>query len=206
MELDAERWLGQQNCIIYDIFERAATELQDNGIRLLLGSTSPTIEEVDCDQRISIVPLRFGKSDTDEKLCLSLLATIRRGPPRYAVILNVAGRLTYRTLQTLTTEHADILSKTYLKVGLWITEGATTEPLNDLSQITQMVGSNVNFTGVYLHSDLGRRIQQGVMTLGVLYRGVLDGLSGAGNMSRLYTQLSNSLDYRTTKFQRIIRP
>jgi len=203
---DGDTWLRQQSGIIRDIFERAATELQASGIRLVAGSVSPMLEDLDYAKRISLLPLRFSSSDGEESLSLSVLATTRRGPPRYAVVLEVSGVSPFQALQRLVIEHADIWDKAYLRTGLWIGEGANVKLLNDLSQITQSTGSKLSITGVFLHSDLGLTIQQGVMTMGLLYRSILDELSGAGKMGRLYAQLNNSLDHCTSRFQRMIRP
>ena len=103
-------------------------------------------------------------------------------------------------------EYAHIYEKVYLKTGLWIGEGANATLLNHLSQITQNENSKLRITGVFLHSDLSLTIQRGVMTIGLLYRSILDELSGASKMSRLYAQLNNSLDNCTASFQRIVRP
>jgi hypothetical protein len=210
MGLDAafngETWLRQQASIIDDLFERAAVELQANGIRLLAGSAPPKPEDLESTKKITLLPLRFSISNGEESLSLSLLATTRKGPPRYAVKLEVLGVLTREALQRLAIEYADIWDKAYLKTGLWIDEGANAQPLNDLSQITRITSSRLNIAGAFLRADLGLTIQQGVMTMGLLYRSVLDELSGAGKMSRLYAQLNNCLGNRTPSFQRIIRP
>jgi hypothetical protein len=204
--LDTDRWLRQQSGVIHDVFERAAEELQSSGIRLLVGSVQPALEDMDQCKSITIVPLRFSGSNDDEALSLSLLATTRRGPPRYMVVLAVSGILTVRALRNLATEHADIWKKAYLKNGLWISDGENTHALCDLSQIIQNAGTSLRITGVFLHSDLSRTIQQGVMVIGILYRSILDELSEAGKMGRLYAQLSNSLDNSIPRFQRIVRP
>jgi hypothetical protein len=205
-QLDSERWLRQQSGVVSDLFERAATELQENGIRLLTGSALTAMQESDSSKKITLVPLRFAGSNGNESLSLSLLAAIRMGPAHYAVVLEVSGPLTYRALQTLAIEHADIWERMYLKVGLWIGEGTRVKLLNDLSQLTQSAESRLTIAGTFLHSDLGRTIQQGVMTMGLLYRSILDTLAGASKMGRLYVQLNHCLDNHVTTFQRIIRP
>src|SRR6185437_1690868 len=108
MELDAERWLRQQSGVIHDLFDRAATELEVTGIRLLLGSTPPALEDLDKGKRITILPLRLVRSGDDEALSLSLLATIKGGTPRYVVILEVSGPLTCRALRKLALECEDV--------------------------------------------------------------------------------------------------
>lgn len=203
---DAERWLGQQSGFIQDLFETAAEELQASGIRLLAGSVPPSSENLDYSKSIKLVPLRFSGSNATESLSLTLLATNRRGPPRYAVVLEVSGTLTIQALRKLAMEHADIWERAYLKTGLWIGEGANTELLNHLSQVTQSIGAKLSITGMFLHSDLSRTIQQGVMVLGVLYRSVLDELSEVSRMGRLYAQLNSHLDNYTPRFERILRP
>jgi hypothetical protein len=205
-ELDAERWLRQQNGVVHDLFDRAATELQNSGIRLLLGSTPPILEELDSGKRITIRPLRFASSNGNESLSLSLLATIRGGAPRYVVVLEVSGPLTCQALQKLASEYEDVWDKAYLRTGLWIGEDANTRRLSEVSQIRESTGEKLCITGVFLHSDLSRTIQQGVMVMGMLYRSVLDELSNAGKMRRLYAQLSNCLDNVTPRFQRMIQP
>jgi hypothetical protein len=205
-QLDSERWLRQQSGVISDLFERAATELQENGIRLLTGSALTAMQESDCIRKITLVPLRFAASNGNESLSLSFLAAIRTGPPHYAVVLEVSGPLTYRALETLAVEHADIWETAYLKVGLWIDQGTGAKLLNDLSQLTLSEGPRLTIAGAFLHSDFGRTIQQGVMTMGLLYRSILDVLAGAGKMGKLYVQLNRCLNNRAITFQRIIRP
>jgi hypothetical protein len=204
--LDTEHWLRQQRGVIRDVFERAAEELQGSGIRLLAGSVPPSSEDLDHAKSIKLVPLRFSDSNDGESLSLSLLATARRGPPRYAVALKVSGALTFQALRKLATEHSDIWRRAYLRNGLWIGEGENAELLSDLSQITQSKGAGLSIAGVFLHSDLSRTIEQGVMLLGLLYRSMLDELSGASKMGKLYAQLTNRLDNYVPRFQRMARP
>lgn len=205
-QLDSERWLRQQSGVIHELFEKAATELQGAGVRLLLGSAPPTSEDLDCGKRIALRPLRFTGIKNNESLSLSLMATIRRGPPRYVVVLGVSGELTYQAVQKLVLKHEDIWDKTYLRTGLWIGEGANTNLLRNVSQIRESTCDKLCITGVFLHSDMSRTIQQGVMVMGVLYRSILDELSDAGKMGRLYAQMNNCLEHATPRFQRIIRP
>ena len=204
--LDAERWLRQQSGVIHELFERAAEELLESGIRLFVGSVPPRSEDLECGKSIKLVPLRFSGSNDSESLSLSLLATTKRGPPRYAIVLEASCALTIQALRKLAMDHPDIWHRAYLRSGLWIGEGENTQLLSDLSQVTQGTGAKLRFTGVFLHSDLSHSIQQGLMVLGVLYRSILDELSEAGKMERLYSQLSNRLGKYQPTFQRIVRP
>jgi hypothetical protein len=206
MQFDAERWLRQQGSRVHDLFETAAKESRDNGIQLLLGSSPPTLEELECSRQITILPLRFLTSSGKVSLSLSLLATIEGGPSRYAVIVDAIGQLPVQALRKLILEHEEIWEKAYLRTGLWIGKGANTRLLNNASQIIESDGDGICITGVFLHSDLSRTIQQGVMVLGLLYRSILDELSDAGKMRRLYAQLTKSLDSGKPRFQRIIHP
>jgi hypothetical protein len=205
-QLDLERWLRQQSGVIHELFEKAGTELQGAGVRLLLGSAPPTPEDLDYAKRITLLPLRFASLKSDESLSLSLMATIRKGPPRYVVVLEVSGESTCQAVRKLVLKHEDIWDKTYLKTGLWIGEGANISLLRNVSQIKESTCDKLCITGVFLHSDMSRTIQQGVMVMGVLYRSILDELSDAGKMARLCAQLSNCLENATPRFQRIIRP
>jgi hypothetical protein len=204
--LDAEKWLRQQGSFISDVFERAATELEASGIRLLAGSAPLRLEDFDSVKMLTLLPLRFVGSDQEQSLSLSLSASIRKGVPRYLVAVSVSGTLAYESLRRLATEHPSIWQKAYLKTGLWIGEDGYSQLLTDLCQITESTSGMISITAVYLHSDRGRSIQIGVMVLGLLYRSVLDELCGASKMPRLYTQLASELDNYTPSFQRIIRP
>jgi len=204
--LDTERWLRQQSGVIHDLFERATEELQSGGIRLLIGSVQPVLEDQEECKSIKIIPLRFSGSNDNDALSLSLVATIRRGPPRYMVVLGVSGILVIQALRELATEHTDIWETTYVRNGLWISDGENTHALSALSQIMQSASTSLRITGVFLHSDLNRTIRHGVMVMGILYRSILDELSEASKMARLYTQLSNCLDNSIPRFQRIVRP
>lgn len=204
--LDLERWLRQQRGEIHDIFERAAEELQSSGIRLLIGSMPPVLEDQDGCTSIKIAPLRFGDSNRNEALSLSLAATTRRGPPRYLVVLEVSGVLVIQALQKLATEHQDIWEKTYLKNGFWMSDSSNALALNTLSQITQSGSSGYHITVVFLHSDMSQTIRLGVMVMGILYRSILDEIAEASKMGRLFTQLINSLGNNIPRFQRNARP
>jgi hypothetical protein len=205
-QLDAESWLRQQNSVIQDLFDRATTELQGSGIRILLGSTHPTLTDMDYGKRVTIQPIRFTDSNGSDSLSLSLSATIKGGPPRYVVVLEATGSLTCQALEKLSLEHEDVWNKLYLRTGLWIGEPPNTRLLSDVSQIRGRNGDRIRIAGAFLHSDLGRTVEQGVMVIGVLYRGILDQLSDAGKMRRLYAQLHRCLDHTAPRFQRIIHP
>jgi hypothetical protein len=203
---NADRWLRQQSSIIPDLFEKAAVELEASGIRLLAGSVPPIVEECDNTKRVGISPLRFSKSNTEEFLSLSLLASIRGGPLRYTVSLRIRGDLTREAFQKLANEYAAVWSQAYLTIGLWIGGGGDWELLNHLDQLSLTGNAELNISGTFLHSDMTRRIQDGLLLMAVLYRSMLDELAGAGKMSRLYAQLSNRIEGRKPTFQRIIRP
>jgi hypothetical protein len=202
--VDPQGWLRQQSGVIEDIFERAASELQTSGIRLRTGSAPPKVEECDSTRKITLSPLRF--SNGDELLSLCLLATTRGGPRRYVVMLEISGVATCEAFRRLASNYAEVWERGYLKTGLWVGDRTDWKLLNHLSQITQAATSNLSISGTFLHSDMGRTIQEGLMSVGVLYRSVLDELSGVGKMDRLYAQLSNLLDGRRATYQRIIRP
>jgi hypothetical protein len=173
---------------------------------LLIGSVLPKADDDDHVKAITLLPLRFASPASADTLSLSLLATTRNGPARYAVAFKVSGALTCAAVRELADKHADIWEKTHLKSGLWIGDGASAVLLNDLSQIKVDTISQLGITGMFLHSDLRRTIQHGVMTMGVLYRSVLDELAGADRVRRLYAQLNASLDNRASSFQRMVRP
>jgi hypothetical protein len=134
------------------------------------------------------------------------VATTRGGPPRYTVILTVSGTLATHALQRLATQHVDVWEKAYLRNGLWISDGESTCPLSELSQVIQVRGTTLRITGGFLHSDLSRTIQRGVIVVAILYRCVLDELSGASKMKTLFAQMNNSLGGSLPKYQRVVRP
>ena len=203
---DSDQWLRRQTGVIRDLFEQAAADLEASGIRLLAGSLPPKSEDSDSVKRITLMPLRFSGSNGQQLLSLSLLATKNRGAARYIVALEMAGPVPCHALQSLAMEYADIWNRAYIRVGLWISEGEESKLLNDLSQITQSATSGVSLAGAFLHSDIGGTIQQGVMMVGLLYRSILDEISGACKMSRLYAQLARSVDCRGAIFERLVRP
>jgi hypothetical protein len=189
-----------------EIFDRAAAELQAVGIRLLLGSGSPVWEDLASVKRLTVVPLRFASSNGNESLSLTLAATIQGGPPRYVVTLEVLGPLTCHAVQKLALECQDVWNGAYLRAGLWIGEGVNTRALNDISQIVGGKLERVTIAGVFLHSDFSRTVQQGLMVIAVLYRSILDHLSEAAKMRKLFNQLAHDKANVTPRFQRIIRP
>ncbi len=203
---DSSQWLRRQTGVILDLFEQAAADLEASGIRLLAGSLPPKSEDSDSVKKITLTPLRFSGSNGQQFLSLSLLATNERGAARYIVALEMAGPVTCQALQKLAMENADIWNRAYVRVGLWISEGGESRLLNDVSQITRSATSGVSLAGAFLHSDIGRTIQQGVMMVGLLYRSILDEIAGACKMRRLYAQLSRGVDYRGQIFQRLVRP
>lgn len=203
---NSERWLRQQSSIIPDLFEKAAVELEASGIRLLAGSVPPMVEECDSTKRVGISPLRFSNSNTEELLSLSLLASMRGGPPRYIVSVRIRGELTREAFHKLASGYAAVWSQGYLAIGLWIGDGADWKLLNHLHQLSLTGNAEFSISGTFLHSDMTRSIQDGLLLMAVLYRSMLDELAGAGKMNRLYAQLSNSLEGRKPTFQRIIRP
>lgn len=203
--LDTKLWLSRQSSILPDIFERAATELEANGVRLRTGSFSPKIEECDCVKRIAISPLRFSRRE--EFLSLSLAASTRGGPPRYVVLLEVSGTPTIQALYNLVSAYSDVWSKGYVMSGLWLGDGTDWELLNRLDQLVpQACNPKIAIASTFLHSAMPRTIQDGLMLVAVLYRSVLDELSSAAKMGRLYSQFTNSLHGRKPSFQRLIRP
>lgn len=203
--LDASLWLGRQRDILTDIFDRAATELGTSGIRLLTGSLCPKLEECDCAKRIAISPLRF--SSGEEFVSLSLAADARGGPPRYVVLLKIRGFHPLEAFHKLGSQYAELCGRAYLMTGLWISDAADWRLLNHLGQLSvARADLSVRIGGTFLHSDMPRTIQDGFMLVGVLYRSLLDELSGAGKMARLYSRFTNSLDGRRPSFRRMIRP
>lgn len=202
---DIRLWLGRQSALVIDLFERAATELEASGIRLLAGSIPPKFEECDCSKKIGISPLRF--STGEEFLSLSLEASTRGGAPRYVVRLEIRGALVSQSLFNLVNGYPDVWTRAYLMSGLWIGDGTNWNLLNHFDQLSVLPSyTTVSIGGAFLHSDMPRTIQEGVMVVGVLYRSVLDELSNAGKMSRLYTQLSNILGERMPIFRRLLSP
>jgi hypothetical protein len=128
------------------------------------------------------------------------------GPPRYVVSVRIRGELTREAFRKLASGYAAVWSQAYLTIGLWIGDGADWKLLNHLHQLSLTTNPELSISGTFLHSDMPRSIQDGLLLMGVLYRSMLDELAGAGKMSRLYTQLRNSLAGRRPTFQRIIRP
>lgn len=204
--VEGERWLRYQGNVIGEILERAAGELDAVGIRLLAGSADPMLEDLDGARRISLLPLRFSQPKSEDSLSLRLTATTKGGPPRYLVALQVSGPLACGSLRRLAIEFTDIWEKAYLSTGLWIGEGRCAQRLTQVSQITHSLESSYLITGPFLPSDPSRTIQHGLMTMGVLYRSVLDEIAGAVKLRRLHAQLSSLLGNRPLIFQRLIRP
>ena len=164
------------------------------------------VEECDSTKRVGISPLRFSNSNTEELLSFSLLASMRGGPPRYIVSVRIRGELTREAFHKLASGYAAVWSQGYLAIGLWIGDGADWKLLNHLHQLSLTGNAEFSISGTFLHSDMTRSIQDGLLLMAVLYRSMLDELAGAGKMNRLYAQLSNSLEGRKPTFQRIIRP
>lgn len=71
-------WLRHQGSILADIFERAANELQEAGIRMLIGSLPPMLGETSGAITLHLTPTRYSKNDSTEALELSLRAVSNR--------------------------------------------------------------------------------------------------------------------------------
>jgi len=205
--LEGEAWLRFQSSVLEDLFQKAAVELEASGIRLLTGSGPFKFGKSDGVRSVGISPSRFSGPNTEELLSLYLSASTRGGPPRYVVSLEIEGALTGQAFRKLVAEYACVWTQAYLTIGLWVDGGSDWKLLNHLNQLS-LGAANLRVTigGTFLHSEMPRTIQQGLMLIGVLYRSVLDELSSAGKMGRLYAQLSNGLDGQRPTFQRLIRP
>ena len=203
---NAERWLWEQKSIISELFERAADELESAGVRLRTGSSPPVLEDILDGQRIRLTPTRLSQQADDGAFALALLATVRGGPRRYEIILEISGAQPLEALNHLGEAHAEVWQHVYLHNGLWLAQGGNIDPLNEIQQVTRNRGTNLAIVAAFLHSELPRRIVEGVMLLGTLYRCLFDELCGASRMTKLCNVLANKLGGHIPRLQRDVRP
>jgi hypothetical protein len=204
--LDTKVWLSNQNSVIGDLFTRATEELQAIGVRVLTGSHAPSFEVYDKFIRIQLRPLRFSSECNDDALSLSMSASAQGGPPRYVIALEAHGEAVAGALRRLSACNQEYWQKFYVRRGLWLDSPQGTYPLNDLSKLSGSNCKRITLSGVFLHSDLTKTIQAGLYVMGLLYRSVLDELSGASKFRNLTAQLEDSLGGNHPLFQHGIRP
>lgn len=203
---DTGRWLREQGSVINDLFTRATEELHAAGIRILTGSNAPIFNDSNNETRIRLTPLRFSNKDSDAALALNVSASVHGGPPRYIIMQEIYGPTAIEALCRLSSCNPDSWRKFYAGHGLWLADTQGTHLLNDSSKIKETTGSWLTLSAVFLHSDLGRTIQAGIMVMGVLYRSLLDELSGASKFRNLTAQLDERLGGQDPRFQHGIRP
>src|ERR1700674_4821609 len=71
---------------------------------------------------------------------------------------------------------------------------------NTLERELQSTSSRISVFGALLHSDSNRTLQEGIMVLGLLYRSILDELTGASKTIRLCIHLDHHLGNHVPDF------
>jgi hypothetical protein len=176
------------------------------GIRTLVGSSPPILDETPIGITIRLTPTRYSKDASTGTLELSLRAVLNPGPQRYEIVIGLAGSHPIGTLRRMVEEHAEIWQQVYLGNGFWVTRDGSVDPLQTAAQLTEGNHSRLTIAAAYLHSALPRTIVEGVMLLGTLYRGLLDEMCGAHNMRRHFSSLTKRLGGRIPRLQRLVRP
>lgn len=203
---DPERWLREQKSVIGHLFESAAGALESAGIRLRTGSSPPAMEEILGGQSIRIAPSRLPQQAGAGAFALVLLATVRGGPHRYEIILEISGARPVEALKHLGEAHGEVWQRVYLQNGLWLAQGGKIAPLNEIQQVTRNCGPELAIVAAFLHFELARAIVESLMLLGTLYRCIFDELSGATRMTNLCNMLTNKLGGHIPKLPRDVRP
>jgi hypothetical protein len=203
---DTARWLNEQTSFINDLFTRAAEELHAAGVRILTGSNAPIFDDFKDETRILLTPLRFSNKDSDAALALNISASVHGGPPRFVITQGIHGLTGVEALRSLSSCNPDPWRRFYAGHGLWLTNAEGARLLNDSTKMNEIAGSWLTVSAVFLHSDLSRTIQAGVMVMGLLYRGLLDELSGASRFGNLAARLDEHLAGQNPRFQHGIRP
>jgi hypothetical protein len=201
-----QAWQSQQMSALDVIFDSAVDELNLAGVRILTGSLPPVRENLPSVAQIALTPIRYGLDITKGSLTLTLRATATNGPGRYIVALQISGEEPNQALARLMDKNPDVWRTHYLDVGLWVRDGEDTEHLNILNQLRNRKSTSVSISGVMLHSSSGYTVQAALMSIGVLYRSVLDELSNASKMARLSTCVLLQLNGRRPNYDRIFRP
>jgi hypothetical protein len=189
-----------------DIFDRAVEELDAAGVRLLTGSLPPGQENLPSVAQITLIPVRYGKSSANASFALSLSATAANGPGRYIVTLQMSGEEPMQALNRLMDNNSDVWRANYLGVGLWIHDGEHMEHLNSIEQIRTHKSATIAISGVILHSSSGYAVQAGLMSMAVIYRSLLDELSGASKLTKLSRCVLQRLDGQSPSYDRVFRP
>jgi hypothetical protein len=199
-------WLRHQGSILADLFERAANELQEAGIRILIGSLPPTFGETSGAITLHLTPIRYSKNDSTEALELTLRAVSDPEPKRYEVAVGLNGSDPIDALREMIAEHDNIWQELYLGNGLWVSRDGSLNPLQTVAQLSEGDHSDLKIVAGYLHSAFPRSIVEGVMIQGTLYRGLLDEICGARTMSKHFRSLTRRLGGRVPRLQRLVRP
>jgi len=176
------------------------------GIRILTGSNAPIFDDSDVETSVQLTPIRFSDKDRDAALALNFSASVRGGPPRYIITQEIHGLIAIEALHRLSSRDADVWHKFYAGHGLWLADARGTYILKDPPKINETTGKELILSGVFLHSDLSRTIQAGLMVMCVLYRSLLDELSDASKFRNLTAQLDECLGGQDPRFQHTVRP
>ncbi len=203
---NAERWLWEQKSIITELFESAADELESAGVRLRAGSSPPVLEDMLDGRRIRLTPTRLSQLPDGGAFALTLLATVKGGPHRYEIILEISGAQPLEALKHLGEAHAEVWQRVYLRNGLWLVQGGNIDSLNEIQQLMPNQDPNLAIVAAFLHSELPRTIIEGAMLLGTLYRCIFDELCGVTRMTKLCNLLANKLGGRIPRLHRDVRP
>lgn len=176
------------------------------GVRVLTGSEFAEQDSFEGTPSPRLVPTRFA-DDKDYPLALSMTACIKTGPPRYEIGLRVSGHLTTAALGRLAKADLGVWQRFFLTSGLWIGDADDILPFIDVCQILDRINGTLDFRGVFLHSDLARSLQQGIMVLATLYRSVLDEVNDVCTFGPLFRRLEVSLPgSHRPRFRGEIRP
>lgn len=205
-EPNSELWLRHQRGVLADLLERAANELQEAGIRMLVGSSPPSLDETPVATTMHLTPIRYSKGASTGTLELSLRAVLNPRPQRYEIAVGLTGPHPIGTLRQMVEGHADIWQQLYLGNGFWVARDGSVDPLQTVAQLTEGNHSSLTIAAAYLHSALPHTIVEGVMLMGTLYRGLLDEMCGARTMSRHFSSLTKRLGGRIPRLQRLVRP
>ena len=202
--IDWDHWSSQQLATVKDIFDEAADELKNVGIRLLVGSEVRSLKHTDGAEGIALVPPRF--DDVEGNLLnLSFVATKAKGPPRYVITLLLSGHQTIQALHALAKMNVELWERLFLQSGLWIGYEDDLLPFIDLCQILDRNEPGIILHGVYLHSELNRTYREGVMVLGTLYRSVLDRLNDVNSFGPFFARLK-TVCVHSPRYRGSVRP
>jgi hypothetical protein len=200
-----EGWLASQQSEIADLFERAADQLESFGVRVRAGSLKSTTL---CDQErgIELTPARVRAGSSGTEFFFAFRASIRRGPARYELALNLVAPYSLALLSRLGEQYSAEWKHILERACLWIVRDTRIEKLTNIESFLVPNSQIIRVVATYAAGDTSHSLLEGLLLMLLLYRCLLDEGCGAGNMRAHLSKLSHHLGNRLPTVNSTIRP